>query len=85
MNAEQVLDTWGVADPQRAQLLDHPDIDQVISIYDSLHRIFEEPNQADAWISKPNSAFAGKSGLELMLSGDIEKVGKHLKYHLYSA
>ncbi|MFN2350182.1 MAG: MbcA/ParS/Xre antitoxin family protein [Thioalkalivibrio sp.] len=49
-------------------------------------RIFEkDTDRAIEWMKKPNRAFGGKSALNLMLSGDIEQVRKHVTYHLYNA
>lgn len=39
--------------------------------YKSLRIIFPTPEQANAWVHKPNEAFAGKSALEIMLQGSI--------------
>ena len=85
--AHQIADGWRLSADERAQLLDQPDqIGQVISIHDSLHRLFSESqDQANAWIKKTNQNFGGKSALEAMLDGDIEHVRKYLKYHLYNA
>ena len=84
--AYKIADGWGLPPDEREQLLNQPDAaPQVISIHDALHRLFGNREQADAWISKPNRAFQGQSGLEVMLAGDIEQVHRHLKYHLYNA
>ena len=86
MTADQVLDAWGLDDQQRAQLLNQPDPDQVITIHDGLHRIFAgNPRQADAWPLKPNRYFDGRSALEVMLSGDIKQVRQYVMYHVYNA
>lgn len=39
--------------------------------YKSLRIIFPTPEQANAWVHKPNEAFADKSALEIMLQGSI--------------
>ena len=85
--ANQIADSWRLSADERAQLLDQPDqIGQIISIYDSLHRLFSESqDQANAWIKKTNQAFGGKSALAVMLDGDIERVRKYLQYHMYNA
>jgi len=58
----------------------------VLSVYESLQLIFSEDNdRANEWLSKPNKAFDGASGLEVLLNGDNEKVRQHLKNHLYNA
>ena len=86
MTADQVLDAWGLDDQQRAQLINQPDPDQIITIHDGLHRIFAgNPGHADAWPIKPNRAFGGRSAIEIMLSGDIKKVRQYVMYHVYNA
>jgi len=83
--AHQIVDDWCLSADERTQLLDQPDAaPQVISIHDSLHRIFENRDQADSWIKKTNAAFDKRSALDFMLDGDIERVRKHLKYHLFN-
>jgi uncharacterized protein (DUF2384 family) len=84
--ASRIASGWGLSNEQREQLLDQPDaVPQVITIHDSLHRIFENRDQADSWIKKPNDAFNKRSGLDVMLGGDLEHVRKYLKNHLYNA
>jgi len=84
--AHQIADDWRLSADEKAQLLDQPEhINQVIAMHDSLHRIFENRNQANAWIKKTNQDFGGKSALEVMLDGDIEHVRKYLQYHTYNA
>ena len=48
-------------------------ISYVLGIYKDLQILFPEPERADAWVRKPNSAplFAGRSALERMLSGNV--------------
>ena len=48
-------------------------ISYVLGIYKSLQILFPEPERADAWIRRPNSApmFAGQPALERMLSGNV--------------
>ncbi|MET0225794.1 MAG: MbcA/ParS/Xre antitoxin family protein [Dokdonella sp.] len=48
-------------------------ISYVLGIYKNLGILFPEPERADAWIRKPNSAptFGGESALERMLSGNV--------------
>ena len=82
----KIADAWGLNDLERAQLLNQNDAaSQVISIHDSLHRIFENRDQANTWIKKPNAAFDKRSALNVMLDGDTEHVRKYLKYHIYNA
>ena len=45
----------------------------LFGIYSALQVLLPEPEAADAWIKKPNSApiFGGRSALERMLSGQV--------------
>ena len=45
----------------------------VLGIYKALQILLPQPDDADAWIRKPNAAplFAGGSALERMLSGNV--------------
>lgn len=46
-------------------------ISYVIGIYKGLQILFPDPARADAWISKPNEAFAGRSALDRMTGGNV--------------
>ena len=46
-------------------------ISYVLGIYKSLQIVFIHPEQADAWVRKPNQLFGGKSALERILAGDV--------------
>lgn len=46
-------------------------ISYVIGIYKALQILFSDPAQADAWMSKPNAAFGGRSALERMVAGNV--------------
>ena len=46
-------------------------ISHLQNTYKSLRIIFPTPEQANAWVHKPNEAFNGKSALEVMLQGSI--------------
>ena len=52
----------------------------LIGIYESLHRLFQDTEQANVWVHKPNKAFNDDTALYLMLSDieGIEKVNKYL-------
>src|SRR5258705_5441604 len=45
-------------------------ISYVIGIYKALQILFGHAEQADAWVSKPNQAFGGRSALERMAAGN---------------
>ena len=48
-------------------------ISYLLGIFKALAILFPQPERADAWLRKPNSAptFGGKSALERMLSGNV--------------
>ncbi len=58
-------------------------ISYVLGIYKALQILFPNPDQADAWVKRPNSApgFGGGSALDRMLAGnvaDMYVVRRHL-------
>ncbi|TAL84701.1 MAG: DUF2384 domain-containing protein [Rhodanobacter sp.] len=48
-------------------------ISYLLGIWQALQILFPDPDQADAWLHKPNTAslFGGQSALERMLSGNV--------------
>ncbi len=48
-------------------------ISYLLGIWRALQILFPDPDQADAWLHKPNTAplFGGQSALERMLSGNV--------------
>ena len=48
-------------------------ISYLLGIFKALTILFPQPDRADAWLRRPNSApaFGGKSALERMLSGNV--------------
>lgn len=58
-------------------------ISYVLGIYKALQILFDDPAQADAWVSKANDAFGGRSALERMVAGnisDLHTVRAYLDY-----
>ena len=43
----------------------------VLGIYKALQILFRSPAQADAWITRPNAAFGGRTALQHMLGGEV--------------
>lgn len=43
----------------------------LMGIHKGLRYLFKEPARGYAWIRKPNSAFGGRSALDLMLRGEM--------------
>jgi hypothetical protein len=46
-------------------------VSYVLGIYKALQLLFPNPEQADAWMRKPNAAFGGRSALEHALGGMV--------------
>lgn len=46
-------------------------VSYVLGIYKALQILFADETRADAWISKPNAAFGGRSALDRMTAGNI--------------
>lgn len=58
-------------------------ISYVLGIYKALQILFVDPVQADAWVSKANDAFGGRSALDRMVAGnisDLHAVRAYLDY-----
>jgi len=51
-------------------------ISHVLGIYKNLHILFSVSSQADAWLTKTNSAFNEQSALKIMLKSDIKNLAK---------
>jgi hypothetical protein len=58
-------------------------VSYVLGIYKALQLLFTDAAQADAWVSKPNEAFGGRSALARMTAGnvsDLHAVRAYLDY-----
>lgn len=58
-------------------------ISYVLGIYKGLQVLFPDSHQADAWVSKANAAFGGRSALDCMLAGnvaDLQAVRSYVDY-----
>ena len=54
--------------------LSHDTLERVsylLGIYKALQLLFSNPDQADAWMKKPNAALGGQSALERALGGRV--------------
>ena len=56
-------------------------VSYVLGIYKALQLLFPNPQQADAWLKKPNAAFGGRSALERALGGRVVDLA-HVRQHL---
>ena len=52
----------------------------LMGIHKALRYLFADPARGYAWIRKPNDAFEGRSGLDLMLRGEITDLMDLRKY-----
>jgi uncharacterized protein (DUF2384 family) len=59
----------GAGGPLSADTLER--LSYVLGIYKALQLLFPDRAQADAWMSKPNQAFGGRSALEHALGGKV--------------
>jgi len=57
-------------------------ISYVMGIYKALQLLFERPEQANAWLRKPNQAapFNGQSALDRMLAGQVTDLAAVREY-----
>lgn len=61
----------GAADLSRVPHDTRQRLSTLMGIHKGLRYMFREPERGYAWMRKANSAFAGQSALERMLSGEI--------------
>jgi uncharacterized protein (DUF2384 family) len=62
-------------------------VSSVIGIYRALHTLFEESEQADTWLHRPNQMFENKPALISLCSGELEgmyALRKYLDNQIYS-
>lgn len=55
-------------------------LSNLIGIHKALRIIFSEPNRAYAWMRAPNSAFGGRTALEVMLGGEMTDLMRVRRY-----
>lgn len=57
-------------------------ISYIMGIYKGLRMLFNEPDRANQWIKRPNTAspFHGKSALEWMLQGHLTNLAETRRY-----
>jgi hypothetical protein len=46
-------------------------VSYVMGIYKALQILFADEGRADAWVTKPNAAFGGRSALDRMAAGNM--------------
>ena len=52
----------------------------LIGIHKALRYIFRETRRAHDWIKAPNSAFQGRSALDIMLGGELTDLMRVRRY-----
>jgi hypothetical protein len=55
-------------------------LSNLIGIHKALRIIFSEPRRGYAWIRAPNSAFGGRTALEVMLGGEMTDLMRVRRY-----
>jgi len=55
-------------------------LSNLMGIHKALRLIFREPQRGYAWIKAPNTAFGGKSALEVMLGGELTDIMRVRRY-----
>src|SRR5215467_12738029 len=55
-------------------------VSYVLGIYKALQILFKSPEQADAWVHRPNAAFGGGSACARMLGGDVTDLAAVRRY-----
>ena len=55
-------------------------LSNLMGIHKALRLIFAEPQRGYAWIKAPNTAFAGRSALEVMLGGELTDLMRVRRY-----
>jgi antitoxin Xre/MbcA/ParS-like protein len=59
-------------------------ISYLLGIHKALQILYQDPAQADVWVTRPNAAFGGQSALERMLAGDVADLAA-VRAHLDAA
>lgn len=55
-------------------------LSNLIGIHKALRIVFKEPQRGYAWIKAPNTAFGGRSALDVMLGGEITDLMRVRRY-----
>ena len=87
--SEIAIESWNLSELQIATLREFNETpgasNAIVDIHKSLNILFEDEQQADNWVHRPNQYFEGKSALEVMLKGwvGIKSVQAYLKSQIY--
>ena len=55
-------------------------LSNLMSVHKALRIVFRDPQRGYGWVNKPNSAFAGKSALDVMLGGELTDLMRVRRY-----
>lgn len=55
-------------------------LSNLMGIHKALRLLFREPSRGYAWIRSPNTAFGGRSALEVMMGGDLTDLMRVRRY-----
>ena len=55
-------------------------LSNLMGVHKALRLIFQEPQRGYAWIKAPNTAFGGRSALQVMLGGDLTDLMRVRRY-----
>jgi uncharacterized protein (DUF2384 family) len=55
-------------------------LSNIMGIHKALRIIFREPQRAYAWIKAPNTAFGGRTALDIMLGGELTDLMRIRRY-----
>jgi len=71
---------WKAGDIGRIDRDGKARLSNLMGIHKALRIIFREPQRGYAWIKAPNSAFANRSALEVMLGGELTDLMRVRRY-----
>ena len=71
---------WKAGDIGRINRDGKARLSNLIGIHKALRIIFREPQRGYAWIKAPNSAFASRSALDVMLGGELTDLMRVRRY-----
>ena len=71
---------WKAGDIGRIDRDGKARLSNLVGIHKALRIIFREPQRGYAWIQAPNSAFGGRTALEVMLGGELTDLMRVRRY-----
>lgn len=71
---------WKAEGPGRFSRDGKARLSNLMGIHKALRIVFREPQRAYAWIKAPNTAFGGRTALEVMLGGELTDLMRVRRY-----